>query len=229
MFNAYEKFETFQRASDMNISEYINKFEQLNQKLISFKITLPSAVLAYQLLKNANLPKTTRDLTRATVSSLTYEAMKKQIKAIYDQCTETGKVDENDSIDVANEVMYGRDFDRRNGRYRNSWSSNRGRGRNNSNTTYRKKQNPNGPDGNPLQCHACKSIMHFKNECPDKNAMSKGHEQVHVQLYTSEQCFLEQFVSESLNCALLDSGCSSTVRGKNWLQCYTMYQHYQTE
>ena len=207
----------------MNISEYINKFEQLNQKLISFKITLPSAVLAYQLLKNANLPKTTRDLTpcHCVILDIKYEAMKKQIKAIYDQCTETVKVDENDSIDVANEVMYGRDFDRRNGRYRNSWSSNRGRGRNNSNTTYRKKQNPNGPDGNPLQCHACKSIVHFKNECPDKNAMSKGHEQVHVQLYSSEQCFLEQIVSESLNCALLDFGCSSTVCGKNWLQCYT--------
>ena len=28
-------------------------------------------------------------------------------------------------------------------------------------------------------------------------------------------------MSESLNCALLDSGCSSTVCGKNWLQCYT--------
>ena len=27
-------------------------------------------------------------------------------------------------------------------------------------------------------------------------------------------------VSESLNCALLDSGCSSTVCGKNWLSCY---------
>ena len=67
MFNAYEKFEIFQRASDINISEYINKFEQLYQKLISFKITLTSAVLAYQLLKDANLPKTTRDVTRATV------------------------------------------------------------------------------------------------------------------------------------------------------------------
>lgn len=77
MFNSYEKFETFQRPKDMTISDYINKFEQLHQKLVSFKIELPSAVLAYQLLKNANLPKSTRDLIRATVLTLTYDAMKK--------------------------------------------------------------------------------------------------------------------------------------------------------
>ena len=41
----------------MNINDYINEFEQLNQKLVTYKIELPSAVRAYQLLKNANLPK----------------------------------------------------------------------------------------------------------------------------------------------------------------------------
>ena len=119
--------------------------------------------------------------------------------------------------------MYGQ-ADRRGGRNqwnRNHWNNYRGRSNNNNNTSYRKKQNPNGPDGKSLQCHACKSIMHFRNECPDKGFLPKSTEQVHVQLYSSEQCFLEQVVSESLNCALLDSGCSSTVCGKNWLQCYT--------
>ena len=35
-----------------------------------------------------------------------------------------------------------------------------------------------------------------------------------------EHCFVEQIVSETLNCALVDSGCSSSVCGKNWLTCY---------
>ena len=81
-FSAYEKFETFRRSEGMNINDYINEFEQLNQKLVTYKIELPSAVRAYQLLKNANLPKEKRDLARATVPDLTYESMKKQIKAI---------------------------------------------------------------------------------------------------------------------------------------------------
>ena len=95
--SAYEKFETYQRPESMNIIDYINEFQQLNQKLINYKIDLPSTVLAYQLLKNANLPKEKRDLAHATIPDLTYESMKKQIKAIYDHCATTceNKVDDS--------------------------------------------------------------------------------------------------------------------------------------
>ena len=43
----------------MLISDYINNFEQIYQKLKKHKIELPSAVLEYELLKNDNLPKPT--------------------------------------------------------------------------------------------------------------------------------------------------------------------------
>ena len=61
-FSAYEKFETFQGSEGMNMNDYIIEFEQLNKKRVTYKIELPSAVHAYQLLKNANLPKGKRDL-----------------------------------------------------------------------------------------------------------------------------------------------------------------------
>ena len=76
-FSAYEKFETFQRPTSMNITDYVNEFEQLYQKVLSYKMNIPSAVLAYRLLKNANLPKDKQDLARATTADLTYDAMKK--------------------------------------------------------------------------------------------------------------------------------------------------------
>ena len=50
-FSVYEKFETFQQSEGMNINDYIDEFEQLNQKLVTYKIELPSAVCACQLLK----------------------------------------------------------------------------------------------------------------------------------------------------------------------------------
>ena len=31
---------------------------------------------------------------------------------------------------------------------------------------------------------------------------------------------VRQFVGETLNCAILDSGCSRTVCGQNWLKCF---------
>ena len=55
-------------------------------------------------IKNANLSTEKRDLARATVPDLTYESMKKQIKAIYDQCSasENKKVESSrDEIQVA--------------------------------------------------------------------------------------------------------------------------------
>ena len=61
----------------MSISDYINNFQQIYQKLKKHKIELPSAVLEYELLKNDNLSKPTWDLTRATVSSITFDNMKK--------------------------------------------------------------------------------------------------------------------------------------------------------
>ena len=55
-------------------------------------------------IKNANLSTEKRDLARAKVPDLTYESMKKQIKAIYDQCSasENKKVESSrDEIQVA--------------------------------------------------------------------------------------------------------------------------------
>ena len=45
---------------------------------------LPTGVLAYRVLKNANISNEKQQLVRATLTSLTYKNMKKQLEAIYD-------------------------------------------------------------------------------------------------------------------------------------------------
>ena len=55
-FMAYDKFENFRRSDDMNIIDYINEFEQLNNQIKHFEMELPTGVLAYKVLTNANLP-----------------------------------------------------------------------------------------------------------------------------------------------------------------------------
>ena len=54
-FMAYEKFDNFRRSDDMNIIDYINEFEQLNNQIKYFEMKLPTGVVAYKVLKNANL------------------------------------------------------------------------------------------------------------------------------------------------------------------------------
>ena len=53
---AYDKFENFKRSDDMNIIDYINESERLNNQIKQME--LPTGVLAYKVLKNANLSNT---------------------------------------------------------------------------------------------------------------------------------------------------------------------------
>ena len=219
-FCAYEKSEAFQQPESMNIIDYINEFEQLNQKLINYKIDLASAVRTYQLLKNANLPKEKRDLARATISDLTYESMKKlivqQVKSKFmipqilklkmysmDKDTKEGSIIVTDQLTVVGadkiEVAL----------------FNRGPPKNliaREIQLVEMEDRPNVIYISPFFTGQYKPV--------DKSARNK--ETAHVQLSAEgvEQCFLEQVVSESLNSALLDTGCSANACGINWLQCY---------
>ena len=96
-FDAYEKFEMFQRPVDMMIADYCNEFDIRYNVIKEKKMELPQGVLAYRLLKSANLSKEKQALIRATVNNLTYNDMKKQICAVHDKT-----VSIKSSLDVNN-------------------------------------------------------------------------------------------------------------------------------
>ena len=95
-YMAYDQFENFKRPDEMAIVDYINEFERLNDKICQFDIVLPTGVLAYKVLNNANVSSEKKQLIRAIVS-LTYESMKKQLKAIYDRSANSSA---NELVDV---------------------------------------------------------------------------------------------------------------------------------
>ena len=66
----------------MNVVDYINEFDRLHSRIVEKQMKLPDGVLAYRLLKSAHLSSERQILCRATITALTYENMKKQIKAI---------------------------------------------------------------------------------------------------------------------------------------------------
>ena len=51
----FNEFEEFLRSSDQSIHEYITKFDQLYNRTAKCKMNLPSSILAFKLLKCANL------------------------------------------------------------------------------------------------------------------------------------------------------------------------------
>ena len=65
-FMAYDTFENFRRSDDMNIIDYINEFERLNNQIKQFEMGLRTGVMAYKVLKNGNLSNEKQQLMRAT-------------------------------------------------------------------------------------------------------------------------------------------------------------------
>ena len=103
--------------------------------------------------------------------------------------------------------------------------------------TSARHKNPLDSSGNVSRCSVRESIYYWKRDCPDANenrqkddskinlpVAEESHFVEHVEvtlfqppdLKTSE---MENFVGETLSCAVLDSGYTRTVCGKVWLNC----------
>ena len=104
-FQAYEDFESFSRPGDMNVVEYLNEWQRLYERIKAKKMELPDGVLAYRVLKSANLSNEKQTLVRATISKLTLEQMKKQIRAVFDS-TGFGSLERYDDCQVKVEPTY---------------------------------------------------------------------------------------------------------------------------
>ena len=55
--NKFEDFENFERKRGQNIREYVNNFDLKFNKLEKLNIKIPSEILAFKLLRKANLSK----------------------------------------------------------------------------------------------------------------------------------------------------------------------------
>ena len=80
-----EKFESFKRSSTQTMSSFILEFEGLHNQLKNYGCTYPDGVLAFRLMKNANMSQDHERLCRATVETnkWSYQAVKQQIKKIF--------------------------------------------------------------------------------------------------------------------------------------------------
>ena len=76
----YETFEPYKRPKELNMKDYINEFERLHSKIKEYDMALPDSVLAYKLLKQAELSETHKQSIRATIIDLSYENMKLRLK-----------------------------------------------------------------------------------------------------------------------------------------------------
>ena len=87
IFYALDKFEKFKRLPSMTMSDFIFEFENLHRIVNSYNCSYPDGVLAYRLLKSANLSNDHEQLCRATVATgkWTYDSVVEQLKKIFSE------------------------------------------------------------------------------------------------------------------------------------------------
>ena len=87
-YMAYDKFEKFQMLPDMDIKEYINQFESLYNKIRVHNMELPDGVLAYRVLKCANISQEHEQLAQVTITEFSYSDMTEHLKEIFGDVAE---------------------------------------------------------------------------------------------------------------------------------------------
>ena len=197
-----ENFEKYKRSPDISISEFVSKFEQLNNKVKEDGMKYPDGVLGYKLLAQCNLSEGERNLIKATMTDLTYDNMKKALLSVFSDITKKPNIKTESTIKVE-ETFYNEksntseSFYSNKGNYRgrnNRGRYNRGRvntrGRSFNSMTNRgrgggRKLNPSDESGEPSKCAICNSIYHWARECPD--AYENQYKQKYNNYYVESQ------------------------------------------
>lgn len=79
---AFDNFIKFRRPQNMSIQDFMGEFNLRYSKIKVHKMVLPDGVLAYAVLTCANLPDDQAQICRATVATLTFDLMRKQIEKV---------------------------------------------------------------------------------------------------------------------------------------------------
>ena len=101
-----------------------------------------------------------------------------------------------------------------------------------------RKTNPIGRNGKITRCLICESTFHWAKDCPHSHenndsvsgqSVGENEETVHLSLFLGYAgsnggvIKLSKLVDESRGCAVLDTGCSTTVCGEMWLESYLQF------
>ena len=243
-YKIYCKFEQYERRDEMNLQSYISEFEKLYDDLKKHKIELPEEVLAYRVLNSAKLAPEKVDLALATVKSMTYADMAKTIGKIFTRLPNTDSQQHGSETAVIKSEPEECNFTYNNNWRRGSRGGSRGSG--SYSGPYRNNRGTNRGTSLPYSrdartrfnsgCFECGEKGHIVRFCPKKargaqyfteeEMESENSGSAYVTLMVEETTLIQEkpdsssLVFETLSCAVIDSGCTKTVVGRNWVEQY---------
>lgn len=229
--DAWEKFQEFEECIKTETEtwfQFINRFDTTHDRVKAKGMTLPEPILAFKLLRAANLNTDERliimtglDLEKQGEMYKDAKAALKKFKGGANSISKTEVKEEYDTFFAKPDYQRRPPYGSR-GRY-----GTRGRGR----YEPRKGSNPTDRYGKTMRCIKCDSLLHLIKDCPHKeervNMASNEQDQkdsasdnVPVVMFTNNKEELVLLTNEAAECGVLDSGCASTVCGRRWLETY---------
>ena len=82
-YNAYSKFITFQKHSEMIMTDYIVEYEDLHCAMVEHDMQLPDNVQAFKLLDGANLSEDDHKLVLALANDIKLQTMQSVLKCLF--------------------------------------------------------------------------------------------------------------------------------------------------
>lgn len=179
-----------------------------------YKIELPHAVLAFKLLDTACLDVKDRQLALTACADLTFASVKSALKRIF-----TGNASAS-TVGINQETAYVTEQRRRRGK---SWPQN------DQQRTPLPGTSPLDRYGCRSKCAVCQSTFHWAKDCPHKGEQIKmtedcgetNVEECNITLFTEElHSEAEILMTEGFGSAIIDTACTQTVCGQEWLNHY---------
>ena len=230
-----------------SVSDFISEFDSKYNLIKCDGLTLPSSILAFMLLYNANISEDDRKLVCTGIDfknkDKMYDEAKESLHKYKGDFVASGTSSESVSVKVepaftaesetlaASAYYRGRSNSwggrgRGGGGYRGGRGGARGAPRQFNTPPPNRKMNPM-VDGKIATCHCCDSKRHFISDCPHRyeNASNPSaflaEEEERACLFTGyNKKSIEQLGCEARNSAVIDSGCSSSVMGEKWFECF---------
>ena len=232
-WSKYNIFDDFSRSDELGIDDYVSEFDSLYNKLKNCKIVIPPQILAFRLLKKANISK---DEALLVMSGLDYADKPK----MYDQAKKSlkkfkgdgaagvsGRSCESDVL-VARGTRYVPPMFRNSSRQSTPQSQYTPQSQSARWSKPSVMRNRAGLDGRTMRCRGCDSVAHLIRDCPHVPKTSQAHFtdvdefpesfDETVCLFSVEESHV--FLAEATGSIVLDTGCTATVCGDEWLDVY---------
>ena len=213
--NAYSKFITFQKHSQMTMTDYIVEYEHLYCAMAEHDMKLLDNVQTFKLLDGADLSEDDRKLVLALANDIKLQIMESALKRLFSVSRDKDGDSSNSLLTKQEEAFYSK---------KGSFSKG----------NYKKEThlNPLNKKGQVSRCDICDSKMYWAKNCPHKKSQqvnyiddedgrdSDDSEEVNTVLITEEVSKHDIFIAEAATSGVADTACTKTVAGESWFINY---------